>query len=891
MKWLNLLKARLRALVRRDAVIEDIEEEMRSHVEMETEANIGRGMKPEEARLAALRSFGNPGLARDFAYEVRGGGMLETLWQDLRYGVRMLLKHPGFTFIAVLTLALGIGVNTALFSVVNAVLLLPLPYAEPERLAQVYEANAQQGYDRFSFSLANFVDHRDQQTGFAQMTAYFRRDANLTGAGEPERVQVAIVSASFFPLLRVQPLLGRGFLTEEETPGKHRVAVLSYGLWQRRFGADPGILNQPVTLSGNLFTVVGVLPADFQFPDPFGNNPLSDAAPKVDLLTPLAYDPKNLGDRGSHFLSVLARLQPGVELAQALTELRAIAGRLEEQYPDRNKGWTVNVFALQDEVVRTVRPALILLLAAVAFVLLIACANVSNLLLARAAVRQKEMAIRLALGAPRSRLLRQLLTESLLLALAGGAAGLGLAYWAMRAFISFSPANVPRTDEIRLDGMALLFTFGITLLTSVAFGLLPALQASKPDVQTTLKEGGRNAGNRAGRPRTRRLLVVAEVALSLLLLIGAGLMIRTFISFQRVNPGFRTDNLLTMKLALPYAKYPEPQQVVAFYQQVIERVRALPGVQGVGAVSDLPLAEGGGVYTFIIEGRPSASAQDDPVAVWRAINPDYFRTMGMRLRRGREFTEQDRPGAVEVIVINETMASSFWPGEDPIGKRIQIYDLLPMPWREIVGVVNDTKQAGLDAPTRPEIYVPFSQRERVAMTLIAHTAAGPEQLADAMRAAVQAVDPEQPVYRVSTMEQFFSAEVAAPRATMFLMGALAVAAMILAAVGIYGVTAYAVTQQTHEIGIRMALGATRRDVLRLVVGQGITLTLIGEVIGLAGAFALTGLMTSLLFGVSATDPATFTVIALLLTGVALLACYIPARRATKVDPLVALRYE
>jgi putative ABC transport system permease protein len=361
------------------------------------------------------------------------------------------------------------------------------------------------------------------------MAAYFRRDSNLTGAGEPERVQVAVVSASLFPLLRVQPLLGRGFLPEEETPGKHRVAVLSYGLWQRRFGADPGILNQPVTLSGNVYTVVGVLPAHFQFPDPFGNNPLSDAAPKVDLLTPLAYDPKDLGDRGSHFLMVLARLRPGVELAQAQTEQRTIAGRLEEQYPDRNKGWTVNVFALQDEVVRTVRPALLLLLAAVAFVLLIACANVSNLLLARAAARQKEMALRLALGAPRARLLRQLLTESLLLALAGGAAGLALAYWAMRAFISFSPANVPRTDEIRLDAVALLFTFGITLLTSVAFGLLPALQASKPDVHTTIKEGGRQAGSRAGRPRPRSLLVVAEVALSLLLLIGAGLMIRTFI--------------------------------------------------------------------------------------------------------------------------------------------------------------------------------------------------------------------------------------------------------------------------------------------------------------------------------------------------------------------------
>ena len=889
MSWWKAFRDRIRALRDSDGVHREIDEEMRFHLDMRAEENVRRGMSPQDARREAERRFGRLTRIKEMGYDVRGGGFVETLWQDMRYGVRMLLKHPGFTFIAVLTLALGIGVNTALFSVVNAVLLRPLPYAEPERLVQVYEANPQKGFDRFGFSLANFVDHRDQQSGFEQMAAYHRWNANLTGAGEPERVQVALVSASFLPLLRVQPLLGRGFLTEEETQGKDDVAVLSYGLWQRRFGGDPGILNKSINLSGYVCTVVGVLPPDFQFPDPFGSNPLSAAAPKVDLLTPMAYDPKNLGDRGSHFLQVLARLQPGVELAQAQTELRAIASRLEQQYPDRNKGWTVNVFALQDEVVRNVRPALLLLLAAVAFVLLIACANVSNLLLARAAARQKEMAIRLALGAPRARLLRLLLTESLLLALAGGTAGLALAYGAMRAFISFSPANVPRTDEIRLDGMALLFTFGITLLTSMAFGLLPTLQASKPGVNTTLKEGGRQ-GNRGGRPRTRGLLVVAEVALSLLLLIGAGLMIRTFISYQRLNPGFRTDNLLTMKLALPFKKYPKPEQQVAFYQQVIERVRALPGVQGVGAVSDLPLVEGG-IFAFIIEGRESASAQDDPDAVWRAINPDYFRTMGMQLRRGREFTEHDQPGAVEVIVINETMAASFWPGEDPIGKRIQIYDSQPMPWREIVGVVNDTKEAGLGVPTRPEIYVPFSQRPRTAMTLIAHTAAGPEQLAGAMRAAVQTVDPEQPVYRVSTMEQFFSAEVAVPRATMFLMGSLAVAALILAAVGIYGVMAHAVAQQTHEIGIRTALGATQRDVLRLVVGQGMTLTLIGVVIGLAGAFALTRLMTSLLFGVSATDPATFTVIALLLTGVALFACYIPARRATKVDPLAALRYE
>jgi putative ABC transport system permease protein len=468
-----------------DAVHREIDEEIRFHLDMRAEENVRRGMSPEEARREAEKKFGRLTRIKEMGYEVRGGGFMETLWQDLRYSGRILRKHSGFTFIAVLTLALGIGVNTALFSVVNAVLLRPLPYEEPKRLVQLYEANSQMGYDRFAFSLANFVDHRDQQSGFEQMAAYRRWDANLTGAGDPERVQAAVVSASFLPLLRVQPLLGRGFLTEEETPGKDDVAVLSYGLWQRRFGANPNILNQTVNLSGYVCTIVGVLPADFQFPDPFGINPLSEAAPKVDLLVPLAYDAKNLGDRGSHFLQVLARLQPGVELAQAQTEQRAIAGRLEQQYPDRNKGWTINAFALQDEVVRNVRPALLLLLAAVAFVLLIACANVSNLLLARAAARQKEMAIRLALGAPRARLLRLLLTESLLLALAGGAVGLALAFLAMRAFISFSPANVPRTNEIHLDAMALLFTFGITLLTGMAYGLLPALQVSRPDVHPT----------------------------------------------------------------------------------------------------------------------------------------------------------------------------------------------------------------------------------------------------------------------------------------------------------------------------------------------------------------------------------------------------------------------
>jgi putative ABC transport system permease protein len=895
---LSQLWRRLLFYLRREQFDRDLEEEMQLHLEMKAEENLAAGTSPEEARYAAQRQFGNQTLLREVSRDMWSFRHLETLAQDLRYGLRMMIKNPGFTAVAVLTLALGIGVNTALFSVVNAILLRPLPYPESSDLAQVWESTPKN--DRSNFSLANFLDYRDQQTGFEQMAAYFRRDANLIFAGEPERVQGAVVSANFLQLLRVRPILGRGFLTEEETPGKHRVAILSYGLWQRRFGADPHIINKPVTLGSAVFTVVGVLPSHFQFPDPFGANPLSDTAPKFDLLTPLAYDQKNLGDRGSHFMQVIARLKPGVGLTQAQAELRAIASRLEQQYPDRNKGWTVNVFALHDEVARAIRPTLLLLLAAVGFVLLIACVNVSNLLLARAASRRKEMAIRLALGAPRARLLRQLLTESLLLALSGAAAGLALAYWAVRAFIAFSPANVPRTNEIRLDGLTLLFTFGVTALASIGFGLLPALQSSKPDVHDAIKDGWRKMGAGTGRQRTRGLLVVVEVALSLLLLIGAGLMIRTFISFQRVNPGFRTNNLLTMGVALPASKYRERQQWSTFFQQATERIRALPGVQSVGAVCDLPWRGESDVLGFIIEGRPTALIADDQSAAWHAINPDYFRTMGMQLLRGREFTERDLPGAPEPVIVNETLARRFWPGEDPIGKRIQIYDGEPMPWRQIVGVVsdvkqfgvhNDVKQPGLSAPAIPAIYVPFPQRPWARMTLIAHTTGQPEQLVSAMRAAVQSVDKEQAVYRVRTMEQYFSDAVAAPRATMFLLGALAVAALQLAAVGIYGVMAYAVSERTHEIGIRLALGARVADVLRLIIRQGMGLVLAGVGIGLAGALIATRLMKTLLFGVSATDPLTFTAITLLLAFVALLACWIPARRAAKVDPMTALRFE
>ncbi|MCI0338910.1 MAG: ABC transporter permease [Acidobacteria bacterium] len=911
--WKGYIREHLPPLVIDAGREMEIVEEMAQHLESVYEDSLARGASEQEAFTRAVAQIKDwrlleCELSRSDRYtgekwpnrradcesdlqpekRLKGWIDMESLFHDLRYGWRMLRARPGFAFIAVIALALGIGANTAIFSAVDVILLRPLPYPEPERLVQVYEAHPKEGYVRFSFSLPNFVDYRDQQSVFEQIAAYLRRDLNLTGAGEPERVQSAVVSAGFLPLLRVQPFLGRAFLPEEAVPGKHRVAILSYDLWQRRFGADPRIVNQTISLSGNNFSVIGVMPESFRFPDPFGNNPLAASSMKVELLTPMAYDPKNLGDRGSHFLQVIARLKPGVLPEQAQAELRTIAGRLEQQYPT-NKGWTINAFSLHDEVIQSVRRTLLVLLAAVGFVLLIACVNVANLLLARASARQKEIAVRLALGASRWRLIRLLVTENLLLSLFGGAAGLMLAYWATEALVRLSPANVPRANEIGINGRMLIFTLAVALLTGLVFGLIPAIQASKPDLNVSLKEGGRNVGSGGGSNRMRSMLVVAEIALSLLLLIGAGLMIRSFIGLQQVDTGYRTDNVMTMKVALPISKYRESQQQAAFYQQAIERIRALPGVESAGAVSDLPLSGDGGVFLFNIEGRPHATAWGN--AQWRAVSTDYFRTMGMRLLRGREITELDRQGAVEVLVINEAMAKKFWPGEDPIGKRIQIFDLAPRPWREIIGVVRDIKHFELAQDAGPEMFVPALQRPRIAMTLVARTVSDPSQLAPAMREAVLSVDKDQPVYRVRTMEQFLSDMMAAPRATAYLLSALAIVAIILAAVGIYGVMSYTIAQRTHEIGIRVALGARRADVLRLVLTQGMKLAVVGIVIGTGGAVIVTRMMDPLLYGVRPNDPLTFAVVAVVLASVALLACYIPARRAMKVDPMVALRYE
>jgi putative ABC transport system permease protein len=871
--------------VRRDAVIEDIEEEMRSHVEMETQMNIERGMKPEEARRAALRSFGNPGQMRDLAYDVRGGGMLETLWQDLRYALRVLAKKPGFTLVAVITAALGIGANTAIFSVVNAVLLRPLPFEDPGRLVVLWEVHPKMVLrnERANVSPANFADWRDQNQVFEEVAALDRQlGFNLSDGGTPERIQGARASASLFTLLGVQPMLGRAFLPEEDQDGKSQVILLSHRLWQRRFGSDPDIVGKTLKLNLRGFTVVGVMPREFTFPE------------DVEFWVPMASDADELKTRDFHYLNVIARLKPGVTMDRAQTEMSVIARRLEQQYPESNAQRGVQLDSLQKYLVGDVKPALLVLLGAVGFVLLIACANIANLLLARAASRQKEIAIRTALGATRLRVVQQLLTESVLLALMGGTLGLVLALWGVDLLVRLSPGDLPGLGKVGVDGRVLGFTLAVSLLTGLVFGLLPALQATRLSLNETLKEGGRSSSEGAGPRRTRNLLVVAEVSLSLILLVGAGLMIKSFLRLSEVNPGFRPDHLLTLRMSPTISKFHDQDEGVAFYQQVIQRMAELPGVESVGAITHPPLSHLNLRLAFAIEGRPPAAPGEEPSVEARAISPDYFQTMDIPLIKGRDFTPHDNRKSAPVVIINEAMARRYWQDEDPIGKRLSLEGLGAPLALEIVGVVGNVKHWGLDQDVRDELYWPLFQRPLVFMTLMIRTKTDPAVLADAVRREAAAIDKDQPVYMVKTMDQWVSESVAQRRLNMLLLAVFAAVAIILAAVGIYGVMSYSVTQHTREIGIRVALGARAGDVLRQIVGQGMMLATAGVAIGVAAAYMMAKLLSGfsgLLYGVTATDPTTFAGIALLLLVVALVACWMPARRATKVDPMVALRYE
>ena len=805
---------------------------------------------------------------------------METLWQDVRYGWRMLRAKPGFTAVAVTALALGIGANSAIFSVVNAVLLRPLPYPEPGQLAMVWLDNRRQGVRDDITSYPNFSDWRDQNQVFQGMAGVADWRMSLTGAGEPEELHGASVSANFFALMGVNPAAGRGFTAEEEEPGREQVVVLGHGLWQRRFGGEPGVVGRDLILSGRSYQVVGVMPQGFQFPA------------RAELWSPLAPNPRLKAARGAFWLPVVGRLKPGVTRERAQAEMDVIARRLEEQYPNINGGYGINVVALHEQTVGKIRPALLVLLGAVAFVLLIACANVANLLLARAAARQKEIAIRTALGAGRWRLVRQLLTESVMLALAGGALGLLLAIWGIDTLRALSPTNIPRLDQLGIDRHVLLFTLAVSVVTGLVFGLAPTVQAWRATLNETLKEGGRGAAAGAGGQRTRRLLVVLEMAVTLLLLIGAGLMIRSFWRLQQVDPGFNPERLLTLRLSLPRSKYPEGLNVVAFYEQLQERLSALPGVQSVGATTSVLMDNLPNSSGFSIEGRPREPEAQRLELPFDSVTPTYFRSMGIPLLSGRTITPQDVADGPQVALVNEAVVRRYFPNEDPLGKRFKFGDPEDQaPWITIVGVVKDVRRQGLDTAARIASYLPHRQRPARSLEVVIRAAGEPLALAGAARDTIRSLDRDLPITNLRTMSDVLSETSAQRRFNMLLLGLFAGVALLLAAVGIYGVMAYAVTQRTHEIGIRMALGARPRDVLSLVLKQGLGLALAGVALGLGGAFALTRLMASLLYEVSATDPLTFAAVALLLVGVASLASYLPARRATKVDPMIALRYE
>jgi putative ABC transport system permease protein len=810
---------------------------------------------------------------------------MRTLLQDMRYGFRVLAKRPGFTAVAVLALALGIGANTAIFSVVNAVLLRPLPYKEPERLAVVWETVSQAGQEmnkRNEVAMGNFRDWRAQNQVFEQLAALSYASVNMTGIAEPERIQGAVVTTNLFQVLGVEPAAGRSFLPEEEKVGGPRVVVLSQGLWQRRFGADPTLLGRTLTLNGNQFTVVGIMPPAFQLQFP--------SSMQVDMWLPMRIDASDT-DRQAHYLYVLGRLKPGASIEQAQAGMTSIVGQLQGQYPETNADRGANVVALHKQLVGNVQPYLYVLFGAVGFVLLIACVNVANLLLARVAARYKEVAIRIALGASRWRMIRQLLTESLMLSTLGGLLGLLLAYWGIDLLIALTPPDVPRLNEIGLHGPVFGWTLLISLLTGVLFGLAPALQASKPDLNESLKESGGRTSGGLSRSRLRNLLVVSEVALALVLLIGAGLMIKSFMRLQQVNPGFKPKNLLTMNISLPRQKYKEKQQANIFFDQLFERVKALPGVESVGGIDPLPLSDSSETTGFVFEGGPALAPADRPEVGDHVITADYFRAMRIPVLKGRSFNEQDREETPRAVVINEAMARRYWPNGDAIGKRIGFDEADKQIWWEVVGIVGNVRHQSLDAEAKPEVYFPYRQSPRNFMTVVVRTSSDPSLLVSALRDQVLAVDRDQPVFDIKTMEQRIAKSVAPSRFIMLLLAVFSALALALSAIGVYGVMAYLVSQRTHEIGIRMALGAQARDVLRMIVRQGMTLAVAGVVLGLIAAFALTRLMSSLLYEVTATDPLTFACVSALLMMVALLACYIPARRATKVDPMVALRYE
>ncbi|HEV2834518.1 MAG TPA: ABC transporter permease [Pyrinomonadaceae bacterium] len=804
------------------------------------------------------------------------------MWKDIRYGLRSLIKHPFFAAISIITLALGIGANTAIFTVVNAVVLRPLPFQDADRLVMIWttkDINKEQ-----PFSFADYNDLKNQTKSFSAVGAASPLwNFTLTGAGEPEPLQGMYVSASLFDVLRVTPERGRAFTPDEDRTGGTPVAVISHALWQRRFGADENVVGKAITVSGTSAAVIGVMPPSFQLLDPAS-----------ELWLPLAHNQFASSARQVRLLSIVGRLADGLQPTAANAELSAIAGQWATQYPDSNSGVGMRVVPMHEQITGRVRPALLLLLGAVALVLLIACANIINLMLVRSAARHKEIAVRAALGAGRMRLLRQLLTESVTLAVLGGGAGILLGSWGVQALLALNPIPIPRYNQIRVDLTVLGFTLAASVITGIVFGLAPAWQTLKVDLHSALKEGGRAAIADSRQRRLSSLLVIAETAMAMVLLIGAGLLLKSFAHLLNVKPGFATENVLTLQVGLPNASYQQPQKRVAFMQQLEQNLGGAPEVASVGFVTRLPLMSTlNNITTFLaIEGKPVAVGER-PEIDFRRASTGYFQTMGIPLLAGRLVTEQDVTNSTGAVVINEAMAKRFWPGEDPVGKRISTATSTGQQtqWQTIVGVVGSVRHLGLDVDPRPEVYYHTNTNPPFGPVVVIRTTSDPQRLISIARAKVRELDKDVPISNVNTMEQLVAQSVAQRRFGMFLVGIFAALALVLAVIGIYGVVSYSVAQRTNEIGVRMALGASTTDVLTMVLKNGMTLALIGVGIGLAGAFAATRLMGAMLFEVKPTDVATFAVVSVGLIVVALLACYVPARRAMKVDPLVALRYE
>jgi putative ABC transport system permease protein len=882
MPFLSRIASTWRNLSNKGVVDQELTEELRAHIDLLTDQKIREGLDPAAARRAALLEVGGVEQVKERVREVRAGRPLDDLSQDLRYTWRGLRKHRAFTAVAVITLALGIGANTAIFTVINTVLLRPLPYEKPDELVVLTENVSERPA---GVSYQNYVDWRNQNSVFENVTALRPRESfNLVGAGESERLQGRLVSANFLSTLGIKPIRGRDFLAEDDQPSATPVAIISHALWQRRFGADESIIGKQLTLNSQQYTVIGITPPNFRFG--------SDA----DVSVPIGLSAERFKLRGKDpGITAFARLKQGTSIENANAELNTIAARLEQQYPETNTGRRVRIESLRESVVGDIRPMLLTLLGAVGFVLLIACANVANLLLTRSAGRQREMAIRTALGAGRMRILRQLFTESTVLALAGGVVGLLLAIWGGRVLSSYIPEGIPRMTELAIDARVLAFTFGASLLTGVFFGLAPALQSAKTNLTETLKEGERNSStsnNRAGK-----LLVISEVALTLVLLVGAGLLVKSFWRLSQVNPGFDPQNVLAMQISIN-ARPDEGPRVDNFLSELKQRVKELPGVQAVSVSNGLPF-EGANFPPIVLEGKPTPPPGQDPSGLLYIVSPDYFKTMGIDLVRGRLFSTEDRKDTPQVALIDEVFARQYFPNEDPIGKRFKL-NTPDADSREIIGVVRHVEHSSLEGRTTntAEFYFNFDQLSLATLpryvrrvNLLARATVEPLSLAGSVRNQISALDKDQAVFNIRTMEQALAQSVEARRFSMILLAVFALLALILAAVGIYGVISYSVAQRTREVGIRMALGAKTIDVLNLVLRDGLKLVFVGIVVGLGGALLLTRLMATLLFGVTTTDALTYVTVALGLIIVALFACCIPARRATKVDPLVALRFE